>query len=539
MNLSQISLLMAGTAGICLFLAAHAWARRKQPEALSLALFLLSAALWSFFYAMEFTLHDPSHVRAVMVPEYVGIATCPVHFLLFAARYSGNDAWLTRSRLILLFAVPTITVAMVATNGLHHLYYSSLEVALLEGHSVVILENGPFWHVHVVYSYMLIFAALALMTRMYFSVSAANRTRVGHVLLAALLPVGVALAYILGFRPYGFLDLTPAAFAATGIILAAGILTLDLLDIKPVAQDMLVRSIPDAVLVLDANRRIVEANPAANALLRSRPFREEVTQDDRVAREADGDAPAGRLLETEVTAGERTYSRTDTGLFSNSGHRVGTLIIMRDITERKRAEQKLRRSRDQYQSLVNNIPGATYQCLPDKGRTVRYMSAGIEALTGYPPGDFVNAAVRTYESIVHPSDAERVEHAITAAIQQGIPWHLEYRIVHRDGGVRWVYERGTATVDRTGDQFTLNGFVMDITQQKRDRAEADRSHRELRRLATHLQAVREEDRAAVAWELHNEIGQALAVVKMDVAAACDSLPPDAQTRAPTRLGKAA
>ena len=535
MNVSPISLFMMGAGILCLGLSVYVWRHRHDHTALSLSLLLLAAATWSFFYGVEFSHNSLPPMRVALVLQYLGIAAMPVLFFVFALRYSGNDRWLGSSRVALLCILPVFTVAMNATNDLHHLFYSSVSVGVASDFSFLRLQPGPFYWLNIVYAHALFVAGLVFMIRMFFGVSRVDRPRVGYLLASALLAFGLNIAYRVGLRPYGFLDLTPVGFAVMGLMLTEGILTRRIFDIKPVALDVLFDGIPDAVLVLDTNGRVVNANPAARVLLESTVIRQQLeTTGRRGAGAAQGAVPPA-AEGAEIVAADRSFSRMDTELFGRGGTRLGTLIVLRDVTERRRAAERLQRSRDRYRSLVNNIPGATYQRAQDANRTMRFTSAGIEALSGYSPGDFFDGGARTWESVVHPDDLERVEHAISAAVEQQSPWEVEYRILHRDGAVRWVYEKGVTTVDPETGETSLNGFILDMTQQKRDRAELDQSHRELRRLATHLQAVREQERAAVAWELHDEIGQALSVVRMDVADCSGRLPGEEHARIRSRL----
>lgn len=514
-SLDSHVLLMMGAAAICLALSLYVWKRSRDAIASSLPPLLTAAAVWSFFYGLELALPGIALMRVALTLQYVGIATIAVLWFIFAARYSGRGEGLTGSRVGLLFIVPAITVALVATNSLHHLYYTSVQPGMVEGKSFLIVETGPFYWVHVLYSYVLLVAGALLMLRAALGSSGIHRVRAGLFLGGVLLPFVVNVCYVLGLRPYGFLDLTPVAFVITGIAFTLGALTFDLFAITPIALDTLFDRIPDAVLMLDVNGRVVNANPRARELLREglvlRPVDDgmEAGKRDRVQF-----TPWGK--EGDVHVGERTYHSLSTALVDRAGGRLGTLVVMRDITDRKQAERALERSRDAYQSLVDNLPGAAYRCSLDEHWTMHYLSTGIEGLTGYPAADFLKNRVRSFAIVLHPDDISYVESCVKAAVAEDRPFEIEYRVIRRDGRVCWVLDKGQIVNEEGGEAF-LSGVLLDITQQKRDRLEIERSQRELRKLATHLQVVREEERAAVAWELHDEIGQALAVVKMDLA----------------------
>ena len=138
-----------------------------------------------------------------------------------------------------------------------------------------------------------------------------------------------------------------------------------------------------------------------------------------------------------------------------------------DISAMAEAQQASLASRDQFASLVNNIPGITYRCLFDEQWTMLYMSDQVDLLSGYPAQDFIQNAVRSYESVIHSEDSDAVLRAITDALQTGQDeWRIEYRILHRDGRLRWAHERGSAQRDETGTVRFLDGFILDITENK-------------------------------------------------------------------------
>ncbi|HQG99654.1 MAG TPA: CHASE domain-containing protein [Smithellaceae bacterium] len=148
--------------------------------------------------------------------------------------------------------------------------------------------------------------------------------------------------------------------------------------------------------------------------------------------------------------------------------------LTREIAERKATEEALTKSEEQFRTLVSNIPGITYRCLNDKNWTMLYMSSAVEWVTGYPANDFIENSVRSYESIIHREDTAAVEQAIGEALRLDQPWEIEYRILHRDGSERWVYEKGRGVTGEDGALLYLDGFIFDITQSKQARMEIKR-----------------------------------------------------------------
>ena len=129
-------------------------------------------------------------------------------------------------------------------------------------------------------------------------------------------------------------------------------------------------------------------------------------------------------------------------------------------------EDALRADQTRLQALVANVPGAIYRCAHDADYTMEVISDHIERIAGYPPSDFIQSACRSFASIIHPDDRAAVVRAVDAAVQQGLPFALEYRVVRADGAPRWVLERGQLVRGQDGRSW-LDGVIFDITERRR------------------------------------------------------------------------
>ncbi|MDW7738805.1 MAG: diguanylate cyclase [Bacillota bacterium] len=133
---------------------------------------------------------------------------------------------------------------------------------------------------------------------------------------------------------------------------------------------------------------------------------------------------------------------------------------------RYQVEEELRISWDQYQSLTDNLPGTSYRCLYDEQWTMIYMSSDIDNITGYPSSDFINNKVRSYASVICKDDNDNDE-IIKEAINAGENWDIEYRVIHSDGSIRWVHEKGRAVTDVRGNVAYIDGLLLDISDRKK------------------------------------------------------------------------
>jgi PAS domain S-box-containing protein len=167
---------------------------------------------------------------------------------------------------------------------------------------------------------------------------------------------------------------------------------------------------------------------------------------------------------------------------TTNGENIGVRGITVDISERIQAEDEIKKSRDQFQSLVSNIPGITYRCLMDKDWTMLYLSSEIEKLSGYSSEELIFNNIRSFGSLIHEEDNQFVDNTVTEAVKESKPWEIEYRIWHRDRTLRWVYEKGRAILDQEGKVEYLDGFILDITERKvaeKALIESEHKHRSL------------------------------------------------------------
>lgn len=133
---------------------------------------------------------------------------------------------------------------------------------------------------------------------------------------------------------------------------------------------------------------------------------------------------------------------------------------------RYRVGKELRDVVEQYRSLVDNLPGTSYRCLYNQHWTMVYVGGDVDNITGYPSSDFINNNVRSYASVICKDDNNN-DQIIARAIEADQIWDIEYRVIRKDGCIRWVHERGRGVKDDNGNVIYIDGLIMDITDRKR------------------------------------------------------------------------
>ncbi len=125
--------------------------------------------------------------------------------------------------------------------------------------------------------------------------------------------------------------------------------------------------------------------------------------------------------------------------------------------------------------------------------------------------------IDSWENSIHPEDRQRVVEGIRKAINdQEKVWSSEYRFLKADGGYIEIYDRGYLIANEAGKPVRMIGSMVDITVQKQVQEELSHSYKTIRELSEHLQNIREEERKNIAREIHDELGQQVTVMKMEI-----------------------
>jgi PAS domain S-box-containing protein len=208
------------------------------------------------------------------------------------------------------------------------------------------------------------------------------------------------------------------------------------------------------------------------------------------------------------TTQRRSFSTDDINFLQSVANLLATAI------ERQKAEEALRQSEERFKIVAR----ATNDAIWDWNLLTNevWWNEGVTTLFRYP-AEQVKAHVNWWYQNVHPEDRERIICGIHAAIDTGQQtWRDEYRYRCGDGSYAFVIDRGYV-IHEGGKPTRMIGCMTDITTRKQAQEELESSHERLRALAAHLQAAREEERTRVAREIHDELGQALTGIKMDLA----------------------
>ncbi len=231
----------------------------------------------------------------------------------------------------------------------------------------------------------------------------------------------------------------------------------------------------------------------------------------------DEQPPAG--AETVWRRGDGTWLPVAVNLsFLRFGSAEYLVVFVLDLTEKRRADAALAEREAQLRGIAANVPGMVFRMEygdSHDGAVLTFVSDGSLALVGHAPG-VLTERERGLRSLIHPDDLDAYLTRRDAAMQDRVDWHWQGRMCTASGDERWVDLK--AAMRRMEDgRMVWDGVVWDIHDNKRAELALAQSQAQLRELSAHLETVREEEKARIAREVHDELGQVLTVLKFELS----------------------
>lgn len=193
----------------------------------------------------------------------------------------------------------------------------------------------------------------------------------------------------------------------------------------------------------------------------------------------------------------------------------GSSLFFQDITERKRAEAELRAAEERLK-LAIEASGIGLWDWNIAGDSV-YFSPEWKGQLGYRDHELENH-FEEWEKRLHPADRERCMTVVRKYLDRPWPaYENEFRLRHRNGSYRWILSRAQVFRGPDGHAARMLGCHIDITERRATEERLRASREQLRALAAHLQAVREEEATRIARELHDQLGAALTGLNFEVS----------------------
>ncbi len=353
---------LALVGGACLAVyASYVWRRRRASAGASLAVVLAAASWWGLAYAIELAATRLSTRLLWGDAKWLGICLLPPAWFAFIMQYTGRDRWVNRSTMAALAIPPAAVIVLLANQATHDLvrYYPPSATA---DPADAIAQVGPLFWPFLVYADLVVWGCTALFVWTLTRLSRLYWRQSLLLIVTVLLPFLANVLHNLNVGPFGRVELTPFLFVLTGAVLVWGIFRFRLLDLTPIARSRIFQIMHDAVVVLDPYGRVVNANLAAERLM-GQPVGQAIGQPleqlvpgwaTAISRRRGASTSSDHPSDEAIIAG-RTYELTVSALPDRQGAPTGELLIGRDVSERRQAEQDLRDSLAREQAATERL----------------------------------------------------------------------------------------------------------------------------------------------------------------------------------------
>jgi PAS domain S-box-containing protein len=481
-----------------------------------------AAALWAIpntFEKLSFNLEDKIFWAKL---QYPGIVAIGVLWLLFSIEYTQQQRILNRVGRNMLWIIPFIGVLLSWTNEYHHLIWTEISLLPAPHGMGAIFRHGPAFFALWVYIYILLIAGVIVLVSRLRRQAAIYQRQYLIIMGGILVPWVVNFLYVIGYSPIPGMDLTPQSMVVACIMVAWSIWRFQMLDLIPVGREAVLDRMADGVLIVDMRQNVIEINPRAEQILNlkrsqvvGKPVRQALQRwpnlidpccpDEEIVLELFPNSGPAITNDNQLTRPSRRYELRSTPLLDDHSDPLGYILLLRDITERMRSEERLRLQSVALESAANGI------VITDINGVIEWVNPAFIRMTGYSLEDVIGQNPRILKSNTHDN---HFYEEMWQMILSGQPWHGEIINKRKDG--RFYTEEMTIAPVRTnsGEISNFVAIKQDISARKRAEAALMQSNAEKQRLQEAEAILQERNR--IAQEIHDGLAQNLAALRMRI-----------------------
>lgn len=315
--------------------------KKNQLHKIFFTTFIL-LALWFAGLLAQILLAEPLHIPPIYFEYIIYIAACfvPVAVMFIALIFTNTRIVLRRIHL-LLFVIPIISLLVLWTNDLHHLFYIQYSTSMKYS------EFGPYMSVHSIYSYVLIFIACVMLIRYSMKNSGFFSKQSILIFMGALAPTLISVAGYVGIIELSVYS-TPIAFTIGIVCFATAAFKMQFFSSAPIALQRIADRMSDGYLVVNDEEKVLDFNQTLLKLLKFKAdIRNENITDILNTKDLfeDGTQDIQKAIKLARKEHEKTfsydkYSKRANKYFSieisaivSGKSYLGTLILFKDITE--------------------------------------------------------------------------------------------------------------------------------------------------------------------------------------------------------------
>ena len=343
-------------------LALWVWQFRKYPGVIAFVLCMTASAVYAFFYGFEVIAESLRAKWLFYRLEYIGISFFSAFLLLFALRFAGAVAYIRKRWLLSIFIIPLITILLSLTNDFHNFFISEINISHSGPFPVLTFIPAAGYWVFQSFNIICISLSLTIFVRMLWVSAPAFRSQYSILVASIAFPFPVYILYLIGVFP-DWIDPLPFALAFAGLIITFGLTRFRLFFMAPVARNLLFDEIPDPVVVFDVSGAVLDYNRMAANLfglsqeLIREPYENLFHNFPEIINYLGNRHPdSQKEVAVGAASGTLYFNCTQVAVPGSFGMDRGFMVIMQDITNRKKTEILKNENEAKFRQIVENAP---------------------------------------------------------------------------------------------------------------------------------------------------------------------------------------
>ncbi len=320
----------------------------------------IGAGIWAATSALQPLIADPESKLWLMKAASVGFSTLGAAWCSFGIQFAVRNRSLSTIRLALLYAFPVFVILAAFTNDWHRLAWAAWSVRETLVGDLLVGTHGPVIWILSVYSYIMFMIGTVMLVWSSIKLGSTYRGQSAVLTIAALIPILGDVSFKFRLVDLGWVEPTPFLMSLSSLFVVWAMLGFGAFTVLPIAHHVLFRSMNEGAIVIDNRGHIVDINVRALALLGATPniMGETVEALSPFLPELDRFfEPAVTLQrEIELTGKESIWVEVSmTPLIDRAGIRVGSLLALRDITDRKKEDERRTLLMKEVQAALANV----------------------------------------------------------------------------------------------------------------------------------------------------------------------------------------
>ncbi|MDD5601186.1 MAG: diguanylate cyclase, partial [Actinomycetota bacterium] len=291
--------------------------------------------------------------------QYTGILLLPVGLFLLAVRYVNYNKIFKIKYILLICTLPVITVFLTLTNEIHKLIWTDAKVVLFDSFNMIVKEYNTMYFVSIFYSLALTIAGIVIIVidiiKSYGNPGEQNNWKKFLLIPYILIPWLVTLIKYQSFNPFPFIVETPIIITACTPIIIGFLNKTKIREIMPVTFETIFEKMDDGIILVDKKDNILKLNQASRQIFNihlnevvGKPIINLLTR----LNESPDAFLKNEDLKIKNKGGQYFYNARQTEIKNDRGKLLGKVIVLRDITEIRKAEEEIK-----YLSFYDKLTG--------------------------------------------------------------------------------------------------------------------------------------------------------------------------------------